>query len=104
MVLLNALAAGLPIVTTRLRGAADYLHEPDTCRWVEPNDPQSVADRVEELLDAPDLRAAMSSSARDAARAFEPLHVAREYIDLYRRIAAPTSPPAHMLAGVGGPP
>ena len=89
IVLLNALASGLPIVTTRTRAAVDYLSEPETCLWVEPHDPEQVADRVAELLDDDALRAAIGGRARERARAFDPANVAGEYLDLYRQIVAP---------------
>jgi glycosyltransferase involved in cell wall biosynthesis len=88
IVLLNALAAGLPIVTTRIRGAKDHLVEPDTCLWVEPHRPDQIAERVETLLDNDELRAAMGKQAREKARTFAPTAVAREYLQLYERLLA----------------
>lgn len=88
IVLLRALAAGLPILTTRTRAAIDYLEEPDTCLWVQPHRPDRLADRVEELLDDEALRAAMSRRERECARQFEPANVARVYVDLYAGISA----------------
>lgn len=95
IVLLNALAAGLPIVTTRTRGARDHLVEPETCLWVEPHRPEQIADRVEELLHDPARRAAMSKRARKKARTFEPTTVAREYLELYERLVAMRPVPAY---------
>jgi glycosyltransferase involved in cell wall biosynthesis len=88
VVLLKSLAAGLPIVTTRTRGAMDYLAEPDTCLWVEAQCPENVADRVEELLHDPALRHAMGNRARELARTFDPVAVAREYVAVYERLVA----------------
>jgi glycosyltransferase involved in cell wall biosynthesis len=88
VVLLKSLAAGLPIVTTRTRGAIDYLSEPDTCLWVEAQCPENVADRVDELLHDPALRHAMGNRARELARTFEPVAVAREYVAVYERLGA----------------
>ena len=36
MVIFKSIAAGLPVITTRIRAAADYLNEPDNCLWVAP--------------------------------------------------------------------
>jgi len=88
MVLLNALAAGLPIVTTRTRGAIDYLVEPDNCLWVEPHDPEQLADRLDALLADDAMRVAMRAGARETARSFEPTEVALEYLELYEQLAA----------------
>jgi glycosyltransferase involved in cell wall biosynthesis len=100
VVLLNALAAGLPIVTTRTRGAIDYLAEPDTCLWAEPHRPEQVADRVEMLLGDPAKRVAMGARARELARSFEPAKVAREYLELYERLVGsePVSEPVDSVA------
>ena len=107
IVLLNALVAGLPIVTTRTRAAVDYLTEPDTCLWVHPHDPAEVAARVEELLEDDGLRATMSVRAREQARDFDPANVARAYLELYQLLASPgrlpASAPAVDLHGVARP-
>lgn len=92
VVLLHALAAGLPIVTTRTRAAADYLDEPATCLWVEPHRPDQLAARLEAVLDDPALRAAMSANARRRALLFTPADVSLSYLDLYRRITAAAAP------------
>ena len=47
MVIFNAAAAGLPIITTRIRAAADYLKEPDNCLWVEPRSPDLLAGKID---------------------------------------------------------
>ena len=97
VVLLNALSAGLPIVTTRIRGALDYLVEHETCLWVEPHRPEQLADRLQDLLESESRRAAMGARARETARIFEPATVAREYLDVYERLL----PAAPLAASVG---
>ena len=87
VVLLKTLAAGQPIITTRIRAAADYLREPENCLWVNPRDPVGLAHRIEEMLDNRDIGKRMSENNRKLAADFEPENVAREYIDMYRRIA-----------------
>ena len=43
LTIFNAVALGLPVLTTRIRAAADYLSEPENCLWVEPRDPEGIA-------------------------------------------------------------
>ncbi len=86
MTIFQSLAAGLPILTTRCRAAADYLREPDHCLWVRPGDPQNVADKVGWLLDHPEAAKRMSAESRRLARSFDAKVVADEYANVYRRI------------------
>ena len=87
MTLFQSLAAGLPIVTTRLRAAADHLTEPEHCLWVPPHDPRRLAQRLGWLLDHPDVMARMSRANVEHARNFRPGPVAARYLEIYRRIA-----------------
>lgn len=89
MTIFQALAAGLPIVTTRIRAAADHLREPDHCLWVSAGDPNGIAERVGWLLDHPAVRDAMSRANRERARRFHPENVAAAYLDLYRCLVRP---------------
>jgi len=103
MSIFQAVAAGLPVLTTRIRAAADYLREPDNVLWVEPSDPERLAARAAWLLDHPDAMAAMSRNNRALASAFAAEIVAREYVALYRGLCAkPGRSAAHPLAAGGG--
>ena len=55
-VLSEAMAAGLPIVTTRTRGSADHLEDGRHALFVPPNDPNAVARAVERLIEDEDSR------------------------------------------------
>ncbi len=83
MTIFQALAAGLPIVTTRIRAAADWLTEPRHCLWVRAHDPEQLAERIGWLLDHPEAAAAMSAAEREHAHAFDVERVAAEYLDVY---------------------
>jgi glycosyltransferase involved in cell wall biosynthesis len=86
MVIFKALAAGLPIITTRIRAARDYLREPDNCLWVEPRDPEALAEQIARLLREPDLRAAMAHNNRALAQQFNAQTVAPEYLAVYNQL------------------
>lgn len=87
MVIFNAAAAGLPIITTRIRAAADYLSEPENCLWVEPRSPQQLADKVARLLDQPDEQNRMRANNRLLAQRFSAEIVTGEYLEDYQRLA-----------------
>ncbi|MCU1268054.1 MAG: glycosyltransferase, family [Acidobacteria bacterium] len=86
MVIFNAAAAGLPIITTRIRAAADYLKEPDNCLWVEPRSPELVAERIRDLLGDAERRAAMRANNKRLAAEFSAAAVTREYLEAYEQI------------------
>jgi glycosyltransferase involved in cell wall biosynthesis len=83
MVIFSAAAAGLPIITTRIRAAADYLKEPDNCLWVEPRRPDLLAARIIEVLGSSDLRARVSASNRQLATHFSAEIVTAEYLKVF---------------------
>lgn len=89
LVILKSLAAGLPIITTRIRAAADYLSDPENCLWVEPRAPRQLAAKIIHLLDDKELRYAMSANNRRLAGEFTAERVAREYINIYRALIEP---------------
>lgn len=107
MTIFQSVAAGLPVITTRCRAAADYLREPDHVLWVPPRDPEALAERIMWLLDHPEAAARMSRQGMQLARSFDAAIVAGEYIDVYRRIARstrhlpPAGSPAEPVPGAG---
>jgi glycosyltransferase involved in cell wall biosynthesis len=86
MVIFNAAAAALPIITTRIRAAADYLTEPRNCLWVEPRNPTQLAERIGRLLSQPEERQLMGTNNGLLAREFSAEIVTREYLESYQRI------------------
>jgi glycosyltransferase involved in cell wall biosynthesis len=66
IVFIEALQAGLPVVTTALGGALEIVDE-DCGRRVAPNDPAALADALHELIASPGLRAQLGG--RGPARA-----------------------------------
>ena len=89
MVIFNAAANGLPVITTRIRAAADYLHEPENCYWVEPKNPEMLAQKIVQLLNTSELRSTMALKNRALAQRFSANIVAAEYVSIYRQLIAP---------------
>src|SRR5205085_1256152 len=86
MVIFKSLAASLPVITTRIRAARDYLREPDNCLWVAPRQPEQLARKIAHLLKQPDLRAKMSANNRALAAQFDARTVASEYVAVYNQL------------------
>jgi glycosyltransferase involved in cell wall biosynthesis len=79
-VLLEAMSEGLPIVTTRLRGAIDLLRHEENVLFVPPRSAGQLADALLRLLGDPELRAAMAANNREKVKEFAPDVVARRYV------------------------
>jgi len=86
MTLLQGAAAGLPIITTKIRAAADYMSEPANCLWVEPQDPAMLAQMIGRLLDDADLRTSMREGNLALAKDFAVEVVAQDYLRLFTEI------------------
>lgn len=86
-VLTEAMDAGLPIVTTPIRGGADHLVPGENAIFVEPRDVKGLASAIETLVADRDLRARMAAANRERIRMFEPRVVAAEYLEVLRALA-----------------
>ena len=86
MVIFNAAAAGLPIITTRIRAAADYLREPDNCLWATERRPDVLADKIIELLKTTELRTRMSCNNKQLAAQFSAEIVTGDHLRVYEQI------------------
>jgi glycosyltransferase involved in cell wall biosynthesis len=86
MVIFKSVAAGIPIITTRIRAAADYLSEPENCLWVEPRDPRMLAHRMIELVSDTELVMQMRENNRRLAENFVPSKVTDSYLEIYRNV------------------
>ena len=79
-VILEAMAAGLPIVTTQSRGAADHLVEERHALFVPPHDPHALAASLRRLLTDSALRRRLGDANREKVQEFDADHVATEYL------------------------
>jgi glycosyltransferase involved in cell wall biosynthesis len=69
---LEAMAAGLPVVASRVGGLAELVEEGRTAILVAPADPSGLAEALEGLLRNPDLGMAMGAAGRERVRAHFP--------------------------------
>jgi glycosyltransferase involved in cell wall biosynthesis len=86
-VIAEAMGAGLPIVTTRMRGITDHLADEVNALFVPARDPEAIAVAVEKLLADDGLRERMREANLQAVKAFAPDRVARAYLEALRRVA-----------------
>ena len=80
-VIAEAMDAGLPIITTQIRGAADVLVQETNALFVPPRRPELLAENLVRLLRDADLRARMGAANAEKVAEFEPAAVARQFIE-----------------------
>jgi glycosyltransferase involved in cell wall biosynthesis len=85
--LLEAMAAGLPVVTARTAGGAEIITPECGIVLDDPDDPRTLADAIGRLADDDDARRAMGVAAAELATGFGWARMAAQYIALYRQIA-----------------
>jgi glycosyltransferase involved in cell wall biosynthesis/aminoglycoside phosphotransferase (APT) family kinase protein len=66
--LMEAMAAGVPVVATRLSGIPELVEDGETGLLVEPGDARALAAAIRRILDDPDAAAAMALRARARVR------------------------------------
>jgi glycosyltransferase involved in cell wall biosynthesis len=82
--MLEAMASGLPIVTTRCEGLAELIDGNGIL--VEQDNIEAIAKAIKQLADNPELYKQMSIAARKQAEKFDWANVASSYIEQYRKI------------------
>ncbi len=90
LALVEAMACGLPAVTTRVGGLADYVEPDVNALVIEPGDRAALVAALEALLGDPRLRARLGAAARDSVCArFGEDAVAAHYERLLAGLATP---------------
>ena len=87
MALLEAMAAGAPIVATRVGGIPDVAVDGRQAVLVEPGDAAGLADAIATLVNDPAYANRLGEAAREGARALSPDAVAERLADLYGQVA-----------------
>jgi glycosyltransferase involved in cell wall biosynthesis len=84
--ILEAMACGLCVVTTRVGGIPYLLRDGHDALLVPTNDSRAMADAVRRVLHEPGLAARLSRNARETVEGFGWQHVLPQWDALFRRV------------------
>jgi glycosyltransferase involved in cell wall biosynthesis len=104
--ILEAMAAGLPVVATDVGGVAEAVEDGETGLLVPAADSEALARALERLVSDPDLRRRLGAAGRARAlRLFDATRYRAAYLELYCRElhrSAPAAPRPGMLNASAG--
>jgi glycosyltransferase involved in cell wall biosynthesis len=92
MVIEQAMAAGVPVIASRVGGVPNIVQDGESGLLVEPGSVDELAAAITRLLESPGLRACMAANARQLAERFRALDVARRTLEVYREAAGAQAP------------
>lgn len=84
-VLFKAVAAGLPIVTTPVRTAKDYLRASENCLF-STREPENIAGEIIKLIENKFLREKMCENNLQFGKTLLPEKIAQEFLEIYEKI------------------
>jgi glycosyltransferase involved in cell wall biosynthesis len=91
MVVLEAMAAGVPVLASNIGGVPDLIANGITGLFCDPQKPESFRAGVEKLLADRALAQQLSAAARaEARRRFHPQVIARGHLAIYRQVLGQT--------------
>jgi len=85
LVVLEAMAAGLPVVTTRVPGVRDLVESGVNGYLAREGDAQDMAQYIRTLLLDPHLRQEMEAKSLQKAQEYDWPRIVQRYVDLYAR-------------------
>ena len=87
MVILEAMAAGLPVAASRVGGIPDLITDKLTGMLFDPLCADSIRSAIRHLLDHPANREEMAENARMKTRtSHHPENIAKAHLSIYRQL------------------
>lgn len=87
IVLVEAMAASLPVVATDIPGVNEIVVDGQTGRLVPPNDPKTLAEAMVAVVEPDARREYGEAGGERARRLFDAERTVGNYVDLYRNLA-----------------
>lgn len=98
IILLEAMAAGLPIVATEIPGFLNVVADDREALLVPPNDPDRMASAIGRVLDDPELARSLRSAGAVTVKGYSWERVADQVESVYRDVTGIEAPKARLVA------
>ena len=87
MVVLEAMAAGVPVLASNIGGVPDLIEDGKTGLFGDPDRPESFCEGVEKLLADREFAHQLAATAKnEALRRFHPLVIAKKHLEIYQEV------------------
>jgi glycosyltransferase involved in cell wall biosynthesis len=87
MTIIEAAFAGIPSIGTKIYGVTDAIEENTTGYLHEPGDIEGLLEKMQKMIDEPEVRMEMGKNARERAmRLFSKEHVTNAFIDYFQSL------------------
>ena len=87
MVVLEAMAAGVPVVAAKVGGVPDLIEEGQTGMFFDPLDAQSMCSAIERMLADPGTAKHLATNGQESARQrFQPRVIAQRHLSIYQEV------------------
>lgn len=87
MVVLEAQAAGVPVIASNVGGVPDLIENGVTGLLTDPARPASMPEALQQLLDNPELARKLAERGRNQARGrYTPAKIAGDHLNVYRSL------------------
>ncbi len=88
MAVFQAVAAGKPIITTKVNACADHLIEYENCLWVKKNNPNDLAEKIIFLFKDDELKRKMNQNNKAIAQNFTAEKIVENLNMLFKKFLA----------------
>jgi len=87
MVVLEAMAAGLPVIASKVGGVPDLIRDGETGLMFDPSTPDNMREVTGKMMADADLRARIGQAGKaEALERFHPKVIAQEHLRIYREV------------------
>ena len=86
MAVFQAVGAGKPVITAKIRGAADYMTEYENCLWVEAKNPQQLYSQITNLANDKPLQEKMKYKNLLLADKFTAKKIVEKLLEYFKLI------------------
>jgi glycosyltransferase involved in cell wall biosynthesis len=84
--LLEAMACKTPIITTSIPEIKELVTDYKDVLMAQPNNPQSLAEKIVEMIDNPSLKKKLTNNAHKTVKKFDISIIAKKHLELYKKL------------------